>query len=57
MPMKVSVLGPRKEMSLAEHVTHVAEKKCTHRILAMKPKRKRPFGRPSHRWKNNIAFV
>jgi hypothetical protein len=57
MPLKVSLLGPRKEMNLAEHVTHVGEKRYTHRILTRKPKRKRPFGRPRHRWKNNIAIV
>jgi hypothetical protein len=41
LPLKVSLLGPRKEMRLAEHVTHVAEKICIHRITARKPKRKK----------------
>jgi hypothetical protein len=35
----------------------VAKKIYTCRILARKPKRKRPFGRPRHSWKNNITIV
>jgi hypothetical protein len=57
MPLKLSLLGPRKVMGLAEHVTHVAEKRYTNRILARKPKRKRPFGRPRHSWENNIIII
>ena len=49
MPLNVTLLGPRKEKSLAEHVTRVAEKRYTHRILAGKSKRKRSVWRPRHR--------
>jgi hypothetical protein len=57
IPLKVSLLEPRKEMRLAEHVLLVAEKRNTHRILARRHKRKGPFERPNHKWKNNIAMV
>jgi hypothetical protein len=32
------------------------ERRCVYRVLVGKPKRMRPFGRPRHRWENNIKM-
>jgi hypothetical protein len=36
------------------HVVHMGERRGVYRVLAGKPERKRPFGRPRSRWKGNI---
>jgi hypothetical protein len=40
----------------ARHVAHMEEKRYAHRILAGKPERKRPLGRPRRRWEDNIKI-
>jgi hypothetical protein len=32
----------------------MGKKRGAHRLLAGKPEEKRPFGRPRHRWEDNI---
>jgi hypothetical protein len=32
----------------------MGERKCVYRVLMGKPERKRPLGRPRHRWDDNI---
>jgi len=41
-------------MRWAGHVAGMGERRGVHRVLVGKPERKRPLGRPRHRWENNI---
>jgi hypothetical protein len=41
-------------MRLAGHVARVRERRGLYRIMMEKPKGKRRFGRPKHRWEDNI---
>jgi hypothetical protein len=34
----------------------MGEDRVAHRVLVGKPEGKRPFGRPRHRWKDNIKI-
>jgi len=36
------------------HVAHMGERRGIYRVLVGKPEGKRPFGRPRHRWEDNI---
>ena len=38
------------------HVVRMGERRCVYRILVGKPDRKRPLGRPRHRWEDNIKM-
>jgi len=38
----------------AGHVTCTGKRGGAYRVLLGKPERKRPLGRPMHRWENNI---
>jgi hypothetical protein len=37
-------------------VTRTGEESVVHRVLVGKPERKRPLGRPSRRWEDNIKL-
>jgi hypothetical protein len=37
-------------------VGHVGEGRGFHRVWVGRPKRKRPLGRPRHRWEDNIKM-
>jgi hypothetical protein len=39
-----------RRMRWVGHVAHMGEGRNVYRILMGKPERKRPFGRPRHRW-------
>jgi hypothetical protein len=39
------------------HVASMGEGKGVYRVLVGKPERKRPLGRPRHRWEDNIKLV
>jgi hypothetical protein len=41
---------------LAGHVTRMGEKRNAYRLLVGKPEGRRPLGRPSRRWFNNIRM-
>jgi hypothetical protein len=41
-------------MRWAEHIARIGEKRNAYRLLVGKPERKRPLGRPRHRWVDNI---
>jgi len=43
-------------MRWAGHVARMGEEKGAYRVLVGKPEGKRPLGRPSHRWVNNIRM-
>ena len=39
-----------------EHAAHMGERRGAYRLLVGKPEGKRPLGRPSHRWEDNIKM-
>jgi len=41
-------------MRWAGHVARMGERRDVYRVLMGKPEGKRPFGRPRHRWEDNI---
>ena len=43
-------------MRWAGHVTRMGERRGEYRVLVGKPEGKRPLGRPSHRWEDNIKM-
>jgi hypothetical protein len=43
-------------MSWAGNITRVAEKRNAYRLLVRKPEGKRPLGRPTRRWVDNIKM-
>jgi len=43
-------------MRWAGHVAHMSERRGTYRFLVGKPEGKRPLGRPSYRWDDNIQM-
>ena len=51
----VPVIKSRK-MRWAGHVTRMGERRGEYRVLVGKPEGKRPLGRPSHRWEDNIKM-
>jgi hypothetical protein len=53
-PNTIRMIKSRK-MIWAGHVAQM-EKRNAYRILVGKPERKRPVGRPRHRWVNNIKI-
>jgi len=38
------------------HVACMGERRGVYRVLVGKPERKRQFGRPRHRWEDNIRM-
>ena len=55
LPNIVRVVKSRR-MRWPGHVARMGEGRGVHRILVGKPEGKRPFGRPSHRWEDNIKM-
>jgi hypothetical protein len=45
-----------QRMRWAGHVARMGEKRNVYRLLVGKPERKRPLGRPRHRWIDNIKM-
>jgi len=43
-------------MRLAGHVARMGEERVVCRVLLWKPERKKPVGRPRHRWVDNIRM-
>jgi hypothetical protein len=43
-------------MRWAGHVAYIGEGRGAYRILVWKLEGKRPFGRPRHRWEDNIKI-
>jgi len=43
-----------RRMRWVGHVARIGNIKCAHRVLVGIPEGKRLFGRPGHRWENNI---
>ena len=55
LPNIVRVVKSRR-MRWAGHVVRMGEGRGVHRVLAGKPKGKRPLGRPRRRWEDNIKM-
>jgi len=47
----------KSRMGWAGHVTRMVERRGVYRVLVGKPERKRPLGKPRHRWKDNIKRI
>ena len=43
-------------MRRAEHVAHMGDRRGVYKVLVGKPEGKKPFGRPRHRWGDNIKM-
>ena len=54
-PNIVPVIKSRR-MRWAGHVARMGEERGVHMVLVGKPEGKRPLGRPSHRWVDNIKM-
>jgi hypothetical protein len=54
-PSIIRVINARR-MRWAEHVAHMGEVRGTYNILVGRPERRRPLGRPKHRWEDNIKM-
>jgi hypothetical protein len=54
-PNIVRVIKSRR-MRWAGHVAHIGEGRGSYRFLVGKPEGKRPLGRPSRRWEDNIKM-
>ena len=46
-----------RRMRWAGHVARTGEDRGVHRMLVGKPEGKRPLGRPSRRWEDNIKMA
>jgi hypothetical protein len=45
-----------RKMRWVGHVVHIGERRGIYRVLVGKPAGMRPFGRPRHRWEDNIKM-
>jgi len=45
-----------RRMRWTGHVERMGERRGVYSVLVGKPERKRPFGRPRHRWEGNIKM-
>jgi hypothetical protein len=54
-PSIIRIIKSRR-MRWAGHLARMGEKRNVYRILVGKPERKRPLGRPRHKWINNIKI-
>jgi len=54
-PRIVPVIRSRRTR-WAGHVMRMGEKRGIYRVLVGKPEGKRPYGRPRHRWEDNIKM-
>jgi hypothetical protein len=51
-----SLMRESRKMRWAEHVARMGEKRSVYSLLVGKPEGKRPLGRPTHRWMDNIKM-
>jgi hypothetical protein len=54
-PNIIRVIKSRR-MRWARHVARMGEERGAYRILVGRPERRRPLGRPRHRWEDNIKM-
>jgi hypothetical protein len=51
----IQVIKSRR-LRWAGHVAHMGERRDAYRVLVGKPVGRRPFGRPTRRWEDNIKM-
>jgi hypothetical protein len=51
----IRMIKPRR-MRWTGHVARMGEKRNAYRILVGKPEVRRPLGRPTHRWVDNVEM-
>ena len=56
MMMMMMMMIKSRRMRWAWHVLHMGEERGVYRVLVGKPERRRPLGRPRHRWVDNIRM-
>jgi hypothetical protein len=54
-PSKIRIIKSRR-MRWAGHVARIGEKRNVYRLLVEKPEGKRPLGKPSRKWIDNIKM-
>jgi hypothetical protein len=54
--IKIVIIYISRIMRRAGHVERMEEKRGAHRVLVGKPEGKRPLGRPTCRWEDNIKM-
>jgi hypothetical protein len=54
-PNTIRVIKLRR-MRWAGHVAHMGDVRSAYNIVVGEPEQKRPFGRPRHRWEDNIMM-
>jgi hypothetical protein len=52
-PIIIWVIKSRR-LKWAGHIAHMGKRRGTYRVFMRKREGKRPFGKPRHRWENNI---
>jgi hypothetical protein len=55
-PSIISIIKSRR-LRWAGHVARMGEKRNAYRLFVGNPERKRPLGRPRHRWVDNIRIL
>jgi len=54
--LHISRIRVKLTMRWAGHVARMGYRRCLYRVLVGKPERKRPLGRPRHRWEDNMKM-
>jgi hypothetical protein len=54
-PNIIRVMKSRR-LRWAGHVAHMGERRGAYRALVGKPEKRRPLGRPKHKWEDNIKM-
>jgi hypothetical protein len=54
-PIIIRVIKSRR-LGWAGNIARVAERRGSYRVLVGKPAGRRPLGRPTHSWENNIKM-
>jgi len=54
--LNIVLVMKSRRMRWAGHVACMGERRGTYRDVVGKPERKRPLGRPRHRWEDNIKM-
>ena len=50
------IRGIKSRMRWVGHVVRMEERRDAYRVLARKPQRRKPLGRPRRRWEDNITM-
>jgi hypothetical protein len=56
LPSNIIRVIKSRRMRWTGHVARMGERRGVYRVLVGRPEGKRPLGRPSHRWEDNIKI-